>query len=373
MSVESSVLERYSQGAKNAQEYLCCAVDYDNNLLRILPDEIIEKDYGCGDPSRFVREGDVVLDLGSGSGKICYMAAQIVGQKGRVIGVDMNDDMLELARKYKPEMDQKLGGDRVSFLKGYIQDLAIDLDASDRYLAESPISNSTDLQNYKSWQSEQRHNSPLIKDNSVDLVVSNCVLNLVSDSEKQQLLREIFRVTKPGGRVAISDIVSDEAVPEHLKADPMLWSGCISGALQETDFMQSFVEAGFQAVELEKWEVEPWQVVETLEFRSVTITAIKPESAECMDKGHAVIYRGPFLKAYDDDGHFFPRGERIAVCERTFGLLTEGPYKDAFIGIVPAELRAGVDVCMPAGKRRPASETKGAVHVGQQDSSSCCS
>lgn len=373
MSVESSVLERYSQGAKNAQASLCCAVEYDNNLLHILPDEIIEKDYGCGDPSRFVQEGDVVLDLGSGSGKICYMAAQIVGEKGRVIGIDMNDDMLELARRYKPEMDKKLGGDRVSFLKGYIQNLAVDLEASDRYLAESPISNSTDLQNYRSWQAEQCQNSPLIKDNSVDLVVSNCVLNLVSDSDKQQLLREIFRVTKPGGRVAISDIVSDEVVPDHLKADPELWSGCISGALQETDFMQSFVEVGFQAVELEKWEVEPWQTVDMLEFRSVTITATKPKSTQCLDKGHAVIYRGPFSEVYNDDGHFFPRGERIAVCERTFELLTKGPYKDAFIGIVPAELGAGIDVCMPPGKRRPARETKGAVHIGQQVSSSCCS
>ncbi len=373
MSVETGVLQRYSEGAKVAQDSLCCAVEYDNNLLRILPDEIIEKDYGCGDPSRFVREGDVVLDLGSGSGKICYIAAQLVGESGSVIGVDMNDDMLQLARRYQPEMAEKLGGDRVKFLKAYIQDLALDLDASDRYLAESPISNSIDLHEYKTWQSEQRHNFPLIGDNSVDLVVSNCVLNLVRDNDKQQLLREIFRVTKPGGRVAISDIVSDEIVPVHLKEDPTLWSGCVSGALYESDFVQAFVDVGFQAVALEKWESEPWQNVEGIEFRSVTITAIKPESSECLDKGHAVIYRGPYSKVYDDDGHFFARGERIAVCERTFRLLTDGPYINDFVGVTPAVLGPGSDVCMPAGKRRPASETKGAVHVGKNTGSSCCS
>ena len=111
---EAAVLERYSEGAQERQEALCCPVDYDTSLLALLPEEVIEKDYGCGDPSRYVREGDIVLDLGSGSGKICYMAAQLLGEKGRVIGVDMNDDMLALARKYQAEMAGKLGGDRKS-------------------------------------------------------------------------------------------------------------------------------------------------------------------------------------------------------------------------------------------------------------------
>ncbi len=101
---ESAVLERYSRGAQEKQGALCCPVDYDTSLLKLLPQEIIEKDYGCGDPSRYVREGDVVLDLGSGSGKNCYMAAQLTGDKGKIIGVDMNDDMLALATKYQTEM-----------------------------------------------------------------------------------------------------------------------------------------------------------------------------------------------------------------------------------------------------------------------------
>ncbi len=117
MNVENSVLQRYSEGAQARQEALCCPVDYDSGLLALLPQEIIERDYGCGDPSRYVQEGDMVLDLGSGGGKICYMAAQLVGDSGHVIGVDMNDDMLELARRHQDAMAARLGGNRVSFLQ----------------------------------------------------------------------------------------------------------------------------------------------------------------------------------------------------------------------------------------------------------------
>src|SRR3989338_7176898 len=134
MDVQTEVLRRYSEGAEERQAELCCPVDYDAKLLRLLPQEIVEKDYGCGDPSRYVREGDVVLDLGSGGGKVCYMTAQLVGEHGQVIGVDMNDDMLALARKYQAEMAIKLGGERVRFVKGYIQDLALDGDAMESYL-----------------------------------------------------------------------------------------------------------------------------------------------------------------------------------------------------------------------------------------------
>jgi arsenite methyltransferase len=97
----------------------------------------------------------------------------------------------------------------------------------------------------RAWQEQQRKHQPLIKDNSVDLVVSNCVLNLVHDNDKNQLIQEIFRVVKPGGRVAISDIVSDEIVPKPMKDDPKLWSGCISGAMQEHEFLQSLYSRRF--------------------------------------------------------------------------------------------------------------------------------
>ena len=370
MTVETGVLERYSEGADSVQADLCCPVDYDRELLTLLPQEIIDKDYGCGDPSRYVKPNDIVLDLGSGSGKICYMAAQLVGEQGKVIGVDMNDDMLGLARKYQPEMAEKLGSNRVEFLKGQIQDLALDLEALNTYLAESPVQNAEDIIRLEAWQQQQRSETPLIANNSVDLVVSNCVLNLVKDSDKEALITEIFRVTKEGGRVAISDIVSDEFVPEHLKQDAHLWSGCISGALQEYEFLEAFVKAGFVAVAYDKWESKPWQVVEGIEFRSVTITAIKP-STSCKDKGHAVIYQGPFSEVYDDEGHVFLRGQRMAVCERNFNLLTSDRYAGSFIGITPiVEKKSGCcSSKIAAGTVRAVDETKGGQHSTE---SACC-
>ncbi len=369
MTIETGVLTRYSQGAESIQADLCCPVDYDRQLLALLPQEIIDKDYGCGDPSRYVQAGDVVLDLGSGSGKICYMAAQLVGSTGKVIGVDMNDDMLALARKYQPEMAEKLGSDRVEFVKGQIQDLALDLAAMDQHLAENPVRHAEDVIALRAWQEQQRKQQPLIKDNSIDLVVSNCVLNLVHDSDKSQLIREIFRVVKPGGRVAISDIVSDEMVPQHLKDDPHLWSGCISGALQEHEFLQAFISEGFIAVSFDKWEGKPWQVVEGIEFRSVTITAIKPQAEPCIDKGHAVIYRGPFAKVYDDEGHVYFRGQRMAVCERSYRLLASSAYAGQFIGIAPAQEKTPQNWCHAAGTIRAASESKGSAHAS---GGGCC-
>ena len=372
MNVESAVLDRYSEGAKQRQEALCCPVDYDKQLLQALPREILEKDYGCGDPSRYVRNGDVVLDLGSGGGKICYMAAQLVGAEGRVIGVDMNDDMLALARKYQAEMARKLGGEQVQFVKGRIQDLALDIEAMEDWLQRNPVSSVESLAELERWQREQRSSQPLIETASIDLVISNCVLNLVGDDEKQKLVNEIFRVLKPGGRMAISDIVCDEPVPCHLKADGELWSGCISGAFQEQEMVRMFAAAGFQALCLDTWSTEPWRVIENIEFRSVTLTAVKPQGTECLDRGHAVIYRGPFSEVRDDEDHVYPRGERMAVCERMFRFLTEGPCKDDFIGIAPAYEREPVPWCAPAGTRRPAAETRGGVQINSKDPGACC-
>lgn len=347
MDMKNSVVERYTEGAESVQTALCCPVDYDATLLALLPTEVIEKDYGCGDPSRYVQAGDVVLDLGSGSGKICYMAAQLVGDSGRVIGVDMNDEMLALARKYQAEMAQKLGGDKVSFVKGQIQDLKTHLD-------------------------QPNDEQPMIADNSVDVVLSNCVLNLVNDSDKKQLVEEIFRVVKPGGRIAISDIVADETIPAHLKADPELWSGCISGSFLEDEFLDSFKQAGFLAVKYDKWDAKPWQVVEGIEFRSVTLTAVKGQSEPCIDKGHAVIYKGPYAEISDDEGHVYYRGKRMAVCERSYNFIINGPYADDFIAITPAKLSDGQAWCAPSGTLRPASETKGSQHSQANTGGSCC-
>ncbi len=114
-NVEQAVRERYAAAAKATEPTLCCPVQYDTRYLEVLPQELIERDYGCGDPSKFVSEGETVLDLGSGGGKICYIASQIVGPGGRVLGVDMNDDMLGLARKFKREIGERIGNRNVEF------------------------------------------------------------------------------------------------------------------------------------------------------------------------------------------------------------------------------------------------------------------
>jgi arsenite methyltransferase len=369
-SIENNVSERYAKGAQQREEALCCPVDYDPGLLKILPPEIIERDYGCGDPSRYVRAGDTVLDLGSGGGKICYMAAQLVGDKGAVIGVDMTDEMLALARQYQPEMAAKIGADLVDFRKGYIQDLALDVAAMNNYLAANPVVDHTSLQALQNWKKQQRSDQPLVASETVDLVISNCVLNLVAEADRTQMIAEIFRVLKPGGRVAIADIVCDELVPQHLKNDDTLWSGCISGAFQEKGFIDAFLAAGFVAVAYDKWDEAPWQVVEGIEFRSVTLMAVKPEKTGLVDAGHAVIYKGPYAEVHDDLGNYYPRGERIAVSKRTFRLIINGPYQADFIAIASTDPTGNGCFCLPAGTLRPASESKGAQHGGAN--SGCC-
>lgn len=374
MQVEENVQSRYSQGAQERQEALCCPVDYDVELLKILPQEIIDKDYGCGDPSRFVKEGDVVLDLGSGGGKICYMAAQLVGSQGKVLGVDMTDDMLALARKYQGEMADKLGNNRVAFHKGYIQDLAFDVHSAEQWLRDHPVKTIQDMQAFEMWKVEQRRSSPMIADNSVTLVISNCVLNLVARDQRRQMIEEIYRVLKPGGRVAIADIVCDEEVPEALQDNPELWSGCISGAFHEKEFLEVFQAAGFVGVGYAKWDAQPWRVVEGIEFRSVTLAAVKPSKEDLYDGGHGVIYRGPFSYVEDDLGNHYPRGERIAVSKRTFDLLMSDYYRDYFIGIEPSDSSRRGSFCKPAGTIRVVEETKGGrcLGVAAYENGGCC-
>src|SRR5439155_6868602 len=136
MSAETAVKQRYSAAATVPEQALCCAIQYDSHYLKILPEEVIRKDYGCGDPSRYLKSGETVLDLGSGAGKICFIAAQVVGPTGRVIGVDMTDAMLEVARRNAPIVAERLGYGNVEFRKARIQDLALDLDALDHELAD---------------------------------------------------------------------------------------------------------------------------------------------------------------------------------------------------------------------------------------------
>ncbi|MCC6048202.1 MAG: methyltransferase domain-containing protein [Thermodesulfobacterium sp.] len=218
---EIATLERYKRAAKKPEKALCCPVSYQPpELLKIIPQEILEVDYGCGDPTVYVREGEVVVDLGSGSGKHVYMIAQIVGPKGKVIGVDFNKEMLSLARKYQDEIAKKLGYKNTEFYYAKIQNLKLDLEKVEAYLQTNPIKTAEDLIVFENYVKKLEEKEPLIPDESVDTVVSNCVLNLVKPEDKDRLFSEIYRVLKIGGRAVISDIVSDEDVPPHLQEDP---------------------------------------------------------------------------------------------------------------------------------------------------------
>src|SRR5712664_3960825 len=264
---ETIVRERYAAGAKERADKLCCPVNYESDYLKVIPAEVIERDYGCGDPSRYLREGESVLDLGSGTGKICFIAAQIVGPKGKVIGVDMTDEMLAVARRNAPIVSKRIGYANVDFRKGRIQDLALDLELLDRQLKENPITDAASFLAADELAEELRVKQPLISNDSIDVVVSNCVLNLVEQKSKRALFEEIFRVLKKGGRAVISDIVSDEEVPEEMQNDPELWSGCISGSLTEEVFLTAFESASFYGIQILKRDVQPWRTVRGIEFR----------------------------------------------------------------------------------------------------------
>ncbi len=337
-NLEAEVRGRYARGAETLEPGLCCpTASYDVRYLDILPQEIIDKDYGCGDPSRHVEAGEVVLDLGSGAGKVCYIMAQKVGAQGRVIGLDFNDSMLALARKYHEQISATLGYQNVEFHKARIQDMALDLDSVERLLMAEPIESIEDLTAFENQCQRMRQEHPLIENESVDVIVSNCVLNLVRPEDKQQLFSEMYRVLKTGGRAVISDIVCDELPTQAILADPTLWSGCIAGAFREDHFLEMFEAAGFHGIEILSRAEQPWQVIDGIEFRSVTVRAYKGKQGPCLERNQAVIYRGPWKEVRDDDGHIFTRGKSMAVCDKTFRLLTTatGPYAGQLLPVLP--------------------------------------
>ncbi len=372
---DEAVRKRYSAVALAVETALCCPVSYDSRYLEVLPSEVLERDYGCGDPTPYVRPGETVLDLGSGGGKVCFIAAQIVGPEGRIIGVDCNREMLALARRHQPTVAQRLGYNNFEFRCGLIQDLRLDLDLLAEELARQPVRDQWDWLAARSLEERLRRERPLISDESVDCVVSNCVLNLVQPANRRQLYAEMFRVLKRHGRVAVSDIVADENVPERLQRDPQLWSGCIAGAFKEDAFLRAFEEAGFHGIAIVKRQREPWRTVEGIEFRSVTVVAHKGKQGECLERNQALIYRGPFKQVEDDDGHVFPRGERVAVCDKTFHLLQREPYSGLFELVEPLEpippAAARPFDCRRSARRHP-REIKGEDYAVTRAATNLC-
>ncbi len=365
---DAEVSRRYAVAARSPEPALCCpSAGYDAALLKAIPDEVLAVDYGCGDPARHAREGDVALDLGSGSGKACFMLAQRVGPKGRVIGVDGNPEMLALARKHAPEVTRRIGFENVRFHHGRIQDLRLDLEGLAPWLSANPVASVEGWALLEAECSRLRATQPMVVDESVDLVVSNCVLNLVRPADKKALFAEIHRVLRRGGRAVISDIVCDEDPTPEMLSDPELWSDCISGAFREDLFLEEFESAGLYGVEILERAERPWRVIDGIEFRALTVRAYKGKEGPCLERNQALLYRGPWRSVTDDDGHSYSRGQRIAVCDKTFHILTDprGPYAGAMVPVPPHEEipieRAELFACRGTTIRDPRA-TKGVEH-----------
>lgn len=380
LNVERSVLRRYADAAREVEPGLCCPNErYESALLANLPAEIVDKDYGCGDPTKYVQTGDAVVDLGSGSGKACFLISQKVGPSGSVVGVDFNDAMLDLARRYEPEIAERIGFSNVRFVKARIQDMALDLEKTEELLRDQPLATLAQWAAFEEECARLRREEPAVPGEFADVVVSNCVLNLVRPQDKQRLFQEIHRVLKHGGRAVISDVVCDEDPSEAMIQDPELWSGCIAGAFREDRFLEQFEAAGFYGMEVLARSDEPWQIIEGIEFRSMTVRAYKGKEGPCLERNQTVIYRGPWKSVRDDDGHTLHRGQRMAVCDKTFQILTNpaGPYAGHVVGVPPiSEVpldQAGPFDCKGSAFRDP-RQTKGPQYRGTYlgSDSACC-
>jgi len=253
IDIKEVVKEKYGQAAlrvKNGGSSCCGAAPasgrscdpitsnlYDSSQASQIPEEAMLASLGCGNPTALAKlnPGEVVLDLGSGGGIDVLLSARRVGPTGKAYGLDMTDEMLALANENK----RKAGTENVEFLKGEIE------------------------------------NIPL-PDNSVDVIISNCVINLSAD--KDRVLREAFRVLKPGGRFAVSDVVTRGAIPDEIRQKVLLWVGCVAGALDETEYKSKLQAAGFEQIEVEPTRVyRAEDARELLSAEGIDVDAIAPQ------------------------------------------------------------------------------------------------
>lgn len=286
------VREFYSEAADTPQEDLCCPVKPNAEDLAHIPAEVVERFYGCGSPvaDAAIRPGETTLDLGSGAGIDVFISARKTGPGGRSIGVDMTDAMLDHAREYKAIVAGNLGYDNTDFRKGYLEEIPA-------------------------------------ADASVDVVTSNCVINLSPD--KLRVMAEIWRILRDHGRMVISDIVAESEVPPHHRKDPRLWGECISGALTQEELLAYMERAGFYGVRVLKKSF--WKEVDGFRFHSVTVSGHKYEKKNgCRFSGETATYLGPFKGIADEEGHWFPRNVAVEVCTDTAAKLAYPPYKGMF-------------------------------------------
>lgn len=292
-ATRESVKEFYSRAAIEPQASLCCPGGYPAEETSHIPPEVIDRFYGCGSPISLagITPGETVLDLGSGAGIDCFIAAKKTGREGKVIGIDMTDEMLKVANRHRDAVGESLGYNNVEFRKGFLEEIPVD-------------------------------------SKSVDLITSNCVINL--SPNKRKVFQEMWRGLRDCGRIVVSDIVSDREIPELLKKDEQLLGECIAGSLTETRFLSCLEQAGFYGIEV--LDRKYWKSVENIEFYSVTVRGYKFEKTSgCVYTGQYATYKGPFKFIIDEEGHVFPRSQAIEVCTDTALKLSAAPYSGMFM------------------------------------------
>ncbi len=266
----SSVRDFYAAAAMQANEDIVNPFAAGQADATFIPEESRKKSYGCGSPVKDAepKPGETLVDLGSGSGVECFMAAAEVGSEGKVYGIDMTDEMLNLARSSKEDVATKLGYDNVEFKKGFLEEIPL-------------------------------------ADDSVDVVISNCVINLSPD--KRQVFAEVFRILKPGGRMVVSDIVTDLPIPVTIKNNEQFRGECLGGALMQEDLMAMLRATGFTGARLVKRF--PYRQEDETEFYSLTFSVYKPEAEREVE----VIYRGPFAAIHTESGAMLLKGKRAKI------------------------------------------------------------
>jgi len=277
-------------------------------VLSQIHDEVHAKYYGCGLTIPYELEGMKILDLGSGSGRDCYIASKLVGKDGYVVGVDMTDEQLNVANKFIDYHTDAFGykHSNVKFLKGNIENL-------------------DDLK---------------LEAGSFDIIISNCVINLAND--KSKVLKDAYHLLKPGGEMYFSDIYCDRRVPQSMQDDPVLWGECLSGAMYWNDFHKAARNAGFidpRTVENNPITIENEEVQEKVgdnKFFSVTYRLFKIDALEedCEDYGQAIRYKGTIEgkpTSFDlDDHHNFQKGKIESVCGNTYLMLKDTRFEKHF-------------------------------------------
>jgi arsenite methyltransferase len=311
---------------------------WQKDILSSINDEVLAKFYGCGSPIPPSIKGKTILDLGSGSGRDVYMLSKLAGENGSVIGIDMTDEQLEVARKVEAEQMQIFGYKKsnVKFVKGYMEKLD---DAG-------------------------------IADNTVDVVTSNCVLNLSTD--KKKVFEEIFRVLKKGGELYFSDVFSDRRIPPEHFEDEVLAGECLAGALYIEDFRRIMREMGcldYRVIESSKIEITNDKINEKLgmiNFYSITIRAFKLDSLEdiCEDYGQVATYKGS-IEHHDhkfelDDHHTFFTGKPLLVCGNTTAMLEETRFAEHFEITGDRKVHYGVFDCGPDDLQNNTDSSAGA-------------